>query len=136
MLFALMTTHLFTITVIRVSTLLLYRRIFEIKSFRIITTVLITTCAIWEVWLDPANIFQCHRVSDAFKTDVVGALDGCIDMQAIFYDALGTAFSLDFTILVLPLLQIWSLGLERRQKLELTAILCLGELYMSLTCSS
>ena len=128
-----MITRLFTVTMARIPILLVYRRIFEIKSFRIITTVLITTCATWEVWLDPDNMFQCHRVSHAFKPDVLGALDGCIDMQAIFY---GTGFSLDLTILVLPLLQIWSLGLERRQKLELTAILCLGGLYVSLTCSS
>ena len=133
MLFASMITYLFTVTLVRLSILLLYRRIFDIKSFRIITTVLIAACVIWGVSLGAANIFQCHRVSDAFKPEVVGALDGrCIDLQAMFYGALATGFGLDFIILVLPLVQIWSLRLERRQKLELTAILCLGGLYVTL----
>ena len=105
----------FTVTLAEISFLLLNRRICDIKSFRIDMTVLITTWVIWKVSLRAANIFQCHRVSDAFKPEVVGALDGrCIDLQALFYGALGTGLSLEFTILFLPLLQVWNLGLERR----------------------
>ncbi|KAL8687040.1 MAG: hypothetical protein Q9218_006677, partial [Villophora microphyllina] len=71
----------------------------------------------------------CHSVPDAFKPEVVGALDGrCINLQAMFYGTLGTGFTLDLIILVLPLPQIWCLQLERRQKYELTAILGLGGL--------
>ena len=46
MLFALMITYLFTITLVRISILLLYRRILYIKSFRIIMAVMSTACVI------------------------------------------------------------------------------------------
>lgn len=129
MLFASMITYIFTVTLVRVSILLLYRRLFDVRPFRIITTILIAACVAWGVSMCAANIFQCHSIADAFRPEVVGALDGrCIDLQAMFYGALGTGFSLDLIILVLPLQQVWSLRLERRQKYELTAILALGGL--------
>ncbi|KAL8929138.1 MAG: hypothetical protein Q9172_000573 [Xanthocarpia lactea] len=132
MLFASMITYLFTVTLVRISILLLYRRIFDTRCFRIITTGLIAACIIWGVSLCAANVFQCHTMPDAFKPEVVGALDGrCINLQAMFYGTLGTGFTLDLVILILPFQQIWSLRLERRQKCELVAILGLGGLYVA-----
>lgn len=132
-----MVTYLFTVTLVGISILLLYRYMFYIKSFWNIMVVRITTYVIWGVSLGAANIFQRHRVLDVFKVEVAGALDGRrIDLRAMFYGALGTGFALDFTILVPPLLQIWGLRPERRQKLELTAILSLGGLYAIFACSS
>lgn len=129
MLFASMIFYVFTVTLVRVSILLLYRRIFDIRSFRIITTGLMAACTAWGVSICAANIFQCHTITDAFRPEVVGALDGrCINLQAMFYGTLGTGFTLDLVILILPFQQIWGLRLERRQKLELTAILSLGGL--------
>ncbi len=133
MLFASMIFYVFTVTLVRISILLLYRRIFDIRSFRIVTTVLTAACVVWGISICAANVFQCHKVTDAFKPEVVGALDGrCINLQAMFYGTLGTGFTLDLVILILPFQQIWSLRLERRQKLELTAILSLGGLYVTL----
>ncbi|KAL8992764.1 MAG: hypothetical protein Q9169_006858 [Polycauliona sp. 2 TL-2023] len=129
MLFASMIFYVFTVTLVRVSILLLYRRIFDIRPFRIITTILIATCTAWGISICAANIFQCHTITDAFKPEVVSALDGrCIDLQAMFYGTLGTGFTLDLIILILPFQQIWNLRLERRQKMELMGILSLGGL--------
>lgn len=129
MLWASMITYIFTVTLVRISVLLLYRRIFEIGYFRRITTGLIAACVAWGLSICFANIFQCHSLTDAFKPEVVGALDGrCIDLQAMFYGTLGTGFTLDLIILILPLREIWCLQLERRQKYELTAILGMGGL--------
>ncbi|KAL8676034.1 MAG: hypothetical protein Q9224_007333 [Gallowayella concinna] len=129
MLFASMITYIFTVTLVRISILLLYRRIFDIKPFRILTTALIAACIAWGLSICAANIFQCHTISDAFKPEVVAALDGrCINLQAMFYGTLGTGFTLDLIILLLPFQQIWGLRLERRRKIELMAILGLGGL--------
>lgn len=129
MLFASMIFYVLTVTLVRVSILLLYRRIFDIRSFRIVTTGLIALCVAWGISICAANIFQCHTIADAFRPEVVGALDGrCINLQAMFYGTLGTGFTLDLVILALPFPRIWNLRLERRQKLELTAILGLGGL--------
>ncbi|KAI4218632.1 MAG: hypothetical protein L6R36_008843 [Xanthoria steineri] len=129
MLFASMIFYVCTVTLVRLSILLLYRRIFDIQPFRIITTALIAACTAWGLAMCAANIFQCHTITDAFRPEVVGALDGrCINLQAMFYGALGTGFTLDLVILILPFQQIWNLRLERRRKLELMAILSLGGL--------
>ena len=129
MLFASMIFYVCTVTLVRLSILLLYRRIFDIRPFRIITTGLIAACTAWGLAMCAANIFQCHTITDAFRPEVVGALDGrCINLQAMFYGALATGFTLDLVILILPFQQIWNLRLERRQKLELMAILSLGGL--------
>ena len=129
MLFASMIFYVCTVTLVRLSILLLYRRIFDIPPFRIITTGLIAACTAWGLAMCAANIFQCHTITDAFRPEVVGALDGrCINLQAMFYGALATGFTLDLVILILPFQQIWNLRLERRQKLELMAILSLGGL--------
>ncbi|KAL8853024.1 MAG: hypothetical protein Q9221_002054, partial [Calogaya cf. arnoldii] len=121
--------YVFTVTLVRISILLLYRRIFDIKPFRIITTVLMAICIAWGISICAANIFQCHTITDAFRPEVVGTLDGrCINLQAMFYGTLGTGFTLDLVILLLPFQQIWNLRLERRQKLELMGILSLGGL--------
>ena len=137
MLFSSMITYITTVTLVRIAILLLYRRIFDVNPFRTIAAFLIAACVAWGVSICAANIFQCHRVPDAFRPEVVGALDGrCIDLQAMFYGTLGTGFTLDLVILALPFQQIWTLRLERRQKYELTAILGLGGLYVAFSFSS
>lgn len=128
-----MLTYITTITLVRISILLLYRRIFDLDPFRIITAFLIATCVAWGVAICAAEIFQCHAISDAFKPEVVTAFDGrCVNLQALLYGTLGTGFTLDLVILILPLHRIWTLRLEPRQKYELTAIMGLGGLYVPL----
>ena len=56
--------------------------------------------------------------------------DKCIDLQAILYGTLGTAFTLDLIILILPLHLIWSLSMPTRKMFEVMAILGLGGIYV------
>ncbi|KAI4088080.1 MAG: hypothetical protein LQ344_006342 [Seirophora lacunosa] len=129
MLFASIITYGITVTLVRISILFLYRRIFELRSFRIITAGLIAASLAWGVSICAANIFQCHKVSDAFQPEVVAALDGrCLNLQAMLYVTLAIGFTLDLVILLLPFPQIWNLHMGRRRKLELMAILGLGGL--------
>ncbi|KAL8750182.1 MAG: hypothetical protein Q9199_007232 [Rusavskia elegans] len=131
MFYASLITYLCTVTLVRISILLLYRRIFDIKSFRLVATVLIAACFAWGVSICAANIFQCRNIPDAFSAKAIGSPDSrCINLQALYYGAVGTGFALDLIILVLPFQQIWGLRLERRQKYELIAILSLGGLYV------
>ncbi|KAL8994967.1 MAG: hypothetical protein Q9169_005208 [Polycauliona sp. 2 TL-2023] len=129
MLFASIITYVFTVSLVRISILLLYRRIFEIRPFRLIATGLIIACIIWGISVCAVDIFQCPNVPDAFKIKVLAnPTSRCIDLTSILYGALGSGFALDLIILVLPFQQIWGLQLERRQKCELIAILSLGGL--------
>ena len=64
MLFASMITYIFTVTLVRISILLLYRRLFDIRSFRLVTTILIAACVAWGVSICAA--LQIDRKKKAF----------------------------------------------------------------------
>lgn len=131
MFYASLITYIWTVTLVRTAILLLYRRIFDVKPFRRVATVLIVLCLIWGVSVCFANIFQCRHVPDAFNSEAISSPDDrCINLQNLYFGTVGTGFALDLIILVLPFQQIWGLRLERRQKYELIAILSLGGLYV------
>ena len=124
-----MITYIITVTLVRLSILLTLRRIFNVEPFKMITTILGTVTTAWGVLIVLANIFQCTPLMDAFDPDVVmTSSKSCIDLQAMFYATLGTGFTIDLIILILPLHIIWRLRLSTRQKFEVTAILSLGGL--------
>ncbi|KAL8668442.1 MAG: hypothetical protein Q9168_006930, partial [Polycauliona sp. 1 TL-2023] len=129
MLFFSLITYVFTVTLVRISILLLYRRIFDIQSFRRVATGFVVICVAWAISVLAADIFQCHRIPDAFKVKAIAdPAHRCVDLRSMLYGALASGFALDVIILVLPFQQIWRLQLERRQKYELMAILSLGGL--------
>ncbi|KAI4218526.1 MAG: hypothetical protein LQ349_008674 [Xanthoria aureola] len=129
MFYASLITYIWTVTLVRTAILLLYRRIFDVKPFRRVATVLIVLCLVWGVSVCFANIFQCRHVQDAFNAEAISSPDDrCINLQNLYFGTVGTGFALDLIILVLPFQQIWGLRLERRQKYELIAILSLGGL--------
>lgn len=131
MFYASLITYIWTVTLVRTAILLLYRRIFDVKPFRRVATVLIVLCLVWGVSVCFANIFQCRHVQDAFNAEAISSPDDrCINLQNLYFGTVGTGFALDLIILVLPFQQIWGLRLERRQKYELIAILSLGGLYV------
>ncbi len=131
MFYASLITYIWTVTLVRTAILLLYRRIFDVKPFRRVATVLIVLCLVWGVSVCFANIFQCRHVPDAFNSEAISSPDDrCINLQNLYFGTVGTGFALDLIILVLPFQQIWGLRLERRQKYELIAILSLGGLYV------
>ena len=125
-----MITYITTITLVRISVLLLVRRIFNIKPFRIMTTFVGILCFGWGIAIGFANVFQCTPISGAFNPAVIMSMSShCINLQAIFYGVMSTGLFLDVLILALPIHQIWRLQLSNRRKYELTAILILGGMY-------
>ncbi len=132
-----MITYVVTVTLVRVSILLLLRRRFDILYVRIIIGILGGLSIAWGISIIFANVFLCIPVSDAFNPAVTMSTGGhCIDLQAMLYGTLGSAVSLDVAILMLPLCEIWRSSLPKRQKYEITAILSLGGLYASIHASS
>ena len=125
-----MITYITTVTLVRISVLLLMRRIFDTRPFRDITNVVGALCLAWGIAIIFANIFQCTPTSNAFDPAVIMSLSNrCIHLQAMYYGAMSTALTLDILILILPIHQIWRLQLSNKQKYELTAILSLGGMY-------
>lgn len=127
-----MITYVVTVTLVRISILLLLRRIFDVLYVRIIIGILGGLCLAWGISIIFANIFLCIPVSDVFNPAVAMDINShCIDLQAMLYGTLGSAVSLDIAILILPLHEVWRSHLPKRQRLEITAILGLGGLYAS-----
>jgi len=127
-----MITYAATVTLVRISVLLLLHRIFEIFYIRVIVGILSGLCLAWGISIIFVNVFLCIPVSDAFNPAVAMSIGGrCIDLQAMLYGTLGSAVILDVAILILPLHQVWRSQLPNRQKYEITAIFGLGGLYAS-----
>lgn len=127
-----MITYVITVTLVRTSVLLLFRRLFDVSQIRIIIGLLDGLCLAWGIAIVFTNVFLCIPVSDAFNPAVaMSTSEQCIDLQAFLYGTLGSGVGLDLAILILPLYQVWRSTLPKRQKYEITAILGLGGLYAS-----
>ena len=124
---ATMTTYSLTITFVKISILLLYRRIFTTAPFRKASVAVGAACLLWfiiEVFMD---IFQCHPIKAAFDPALLST-DRCIDLQS-FYSGITIAnLCLDVVILYLPLHMVWKLKLPTKQKLTLSGIFLFGSL--------
>ena len=119
------------ISLIKISILLFYYRLFGVrKQFKITVFVVLAAVCAWCVAIVLVDLFQCVPVKAAWIRPYPHSK--CMDNNA---SLLGTAITnvvLDFTILVLPLAPIWSLALTMRQKMTLSAIFLLGVLYVIL----
>lgn len=108
---------------IKISFLLLYRRIFVVKWFMRITLVVATLVIIWCISVTLTVIFECRPVGSYWQPLLQ---QHCIDSQK-FYWANGISnLLLDVMILCLPIPMIWKLQMSMRSKISLTGVFALG----------
>ncbi len=122
-----MVTYSLTITSVKISLLLLYRRIFNTRLFKMQSLIVGITCIVWLLIEIPMNIFQCTPFTAAFQPAYLFT-DHCIDLQAFYWGVTVTNLGLDVAILCLPMQVVWKLKLPRRQRITLLAIFLLGGL--------
>lgn len=113
---------------VKISILLLYRRVFDTKKFKIITSVLSGVCLAWGVVAIVCLIFQCHPISGMWNPED-SFTDKCFDLKAYYAAVSGSNMGLDIILLSLPMYMIWGLRLPASQKIGLTFIFLLGGLY-------
>jgi len=94
-------TYTLTITMVKISILLLYRRIFCTLEFRRTTSVVGILCLAWFIISVSMVIFQCHPVEAAFDPHLLFT-DHCIDLQAFYWGTAGANVVLDVILWVLP----------------------------------
>ncbi len=122
-----MITYSFIITIVKLSLLLLYQRIFTTAPFKTRTVVVGAVCLAWFFVAIFSIIFQCRPFSAAFSLDLL-LTDSCMNLQAYYW---GTAIAnslLDIVFLVLPLHMVWNLKLRAQQKVLLFGVFLLGSL--------
>lgn len=113
---------------IKISLLLLYRRIFDTTLFRRVVFWLVCVNIAWWIAMCVSGVFTCVPVQGYWFTDLPGRK--C--MSLLDYD-IGYAvvnIVLDVFILVLPVHMVWRLTLTGSQKVALTFIFLLGSLYV------
>lgn len=128
---ATLVTYSLTITSVKLSLLLLYRRIFSTPAFKAWTLIIGATCVAWLIAAILVDVFQCRPFSAAFQSDLLFT-SHCIDLQSFYLSMIAANFVLDIIVLAMPLVMVWRLQLTQRQRLQVSAIVLLGGLYVTI----
>lgn len=114
-----------TITLVKLSILALYRRIFTTAAFMRITLVVGATVMLWFIIALFTNLFQCQPFQAAFDAELLFT-NQCINLQAYYWGITSFNLCLDVLMLYMPLHMVWGLKLPIRQKIALSGIFLLG----------
>lgn len=116
-----------TILMVKISILLMYRRIFDTDAFKKATWVVGAASVAWAIAAILCLIFQCHPFSGLWNPQDTFT-SKCFNLQAYYRAVAGSNMALDVIILCMPLYMVWRLKLESGQKLMLSGIFALGGL--------
>lgn len=108
---------------VKLSVLLLYRRIFITRSFQISTTVIAILITIWVIVKNLVGAFQCTPIRKAWIKSTPGH---CLNFIDLVLGAQAFNVLFDIIILILPISAIYKLHLPRYKKLGVMAIFAVG----------
>jgi hypothetical protein len=112
---------------VKLTVVLLYRRIFVTRVFKIITAVLSAIIICWWIAVLLTQVFSCRPVEASWKPALA---ESCID-TIMFYNAVTISnVILDVIILVLPLPMVWRLHMTSKTKLQVCGVFAVGALYV------
>jgi hypothetical protein len=116
-----------SIGLIKISVILLYRRIFAIKRFfSIYSSILLVLTATWTLGFLTASIFQCRTHPAAAWTSVKAIRQYCYDTSPATTARALTNVVMDLMIVVSPMPIVWQLQLTVMQKMQISGIFALG----------
>jgi len=122
--FSIIAYHI-TLLLTKLSILLQYRRIFTLKNSRIpiyITMGLCVACGLTAVL---TAIFTCIPVN-AYWNMAMRPFAKCVNQDAMYHANAALNITTDLLVAVLPVRQLWTLQIPKRQKIALLIILTLG----------
>lgn len=100
---ATMVTYSITTTTVRLSLLLLYRRLFITRTFKLVAFFVGALCMLWFIIGNMVYIFQCHPFGAAFDARLLFTHQ-CLNIQALYWGVISTNMVRAF--------QIWPMNLE------------------------
>lgn len=112
-----------TISLVKISLLMTYMRMFPVRRLQIGAYILIAVSLAWTMSIGIAAIFQCTPRRKLWQPWLQGT---CLDAKKVF---LGISFPnivTDIAILTLPIPILWGLQTTMIRKLSLTVIFLLG----------
>lgn len=113
---------------IKISILLLYRRIFTVRSFRIASLITGGLVISWCLAVFITVLLQCRPIALNWNKALEGT---CIDPKQFFFGNAISNLLIDVVILALPIPMVLQLQLRLSQKLTVLGIFLLGGLYVS-----
>ncbi|KAI9046220.1 uncharacterized protein KD926_004058 [Aspergillus affinis] len=120
--------HLFAvcITFVKLSILVLYRRIFPIYSFARLTWIPTVMSIIWYIVAAFILIFQCHPIRAAWTMALKLTTAKCMKAGNILVGTGIANIVIDLIILALPVYMVRKSGLRTAKKASITGIFLLG----------
>ena len=113
---------------VKISILLLYRRLFITPAFRKVTIGLGVVCVCWGLAATIGILLHCHPVADMWVLADTANPQKCLPIKTFMTAVLVPNLVLDFVVLGLPLYIVWNLKLQRSEKAILTGLFLLGGL--------
>ncbi|KAL2850513.1 hypothetical protein BJX68DRAFT_237027 [Aspergillus pseudodeflectus] len=118
----------FTVTPAKLSILLFYLRIFETRSFKMLSYIVGSLVLCHGTGVFFAAIFQCWPIQYTWDKNIVGG--SCFNQQAFYRYVSLPKILTDFVILIMPMPLVWKLQTRLTHKLALTGVFLLGGLYV------
>jgi len=112
---------------VKISLLLLYRHLFTSKRLHLLIHLTGAFVLAWGFAFVGVAIFSCNPIY-AFWEFELQVRSYCINDQAWYIAMAVPTILTDILILCMPIRQVWKLQLDRRSKVALTFIFCLGGL--------
>ena len=119
------TLYATTIGVIKISTLLLFARIFPCQKFKRILWAVGLFISTYITISVITTVFQCRPVNGLWDLTVKSE---CVDISKLGIVVGSMNVLTDFLLLCLPLPQLWKLQMRRGTKLQLIGIFSIGSL--------
>ncbi|KAJ6111779.1 hypothetical protein N7523_007840 [Penicillium sp. IBT 18751x] len=110
----------------KLSVLLLYRRIFHPRAFRIASYILIAFITISGLWMIISGFVFCVPIHAFWSGRVLTTETQCLPVGPVWYTNAGLQISSDIAILILPMPFLWRLHLPLRQRVSIMLIFGMG----------
>ncbi|KAF1918151.1 hypothetical protein BDU57DRAFT_514751 [Ampelomyces quisqualis] len=114
-----------SLTCIKVSIILQYKRIFTLREMRIPLHIAMGICVAWGITTFFTSIFACVPVN-AFWHVLEKANAKCLKHETLWFINAAINIFTDLMLAILPVKAIWGLQIHKRQKIALVGILTIG----------
>ena len=123
-------TYAVLITVIKVSILLFYRRIFPAESlgarYRLAWWIILVWSTLWSISVFFSATFQCLPASYYWTKVTMKTHGTCLNITALLISTAILNIVTDVGILMLPMPIVWRLQIRKSQKFAVSSIFLLG----------
>ena len=115
---------------IKLGVLLLFRRIFVGKIFRIVSISMLAFVSLWTITFFFANTFECGQRPAWLWGTPETLINHCSDYKNIMLAHAVSDMVIDLIVLTIPLPIIWKLHMSTADKVGLSFVFVLGYMYV------